>query len=67
MVLAFRPMDSVRCPAASAVWIFSPSGFHRVIAKPVHSETGKQNGCQVATMALSEVRGLSLWPIALIA
>jgi hypothetical protein len=42
-----------------AVWIFSPSGFHRVVAtKPVSSETDKQNGCQVPTMVLSEARGL---------
>jgi hypothetical protein len=27
---------------------------------PVHSETGKQNSCQVATMVLSEARGLWL-------
>jgi hypothetical protein len=42
----------------TAVWIFSPSGFHRVFAtKPVSSETDKQNGCQVPTMVLSETRG----------
>jgi hypothetical protein len=29
----------------AAVWVFSPSGFHRVVAtKPVRSETDKQNG-----------------------
>ena len=38
---------------ATAVWIFTPSGFHRVVAtKPVRSETNKQNGCQVPTMVL---------------
>jgi hypothetical protein len=42
-----------------AVWIFSVSGFHRVVAtKPVRSETDKQTGCQVPTMVLSEARGL---------
>ena len=43
----------------TAVWIFSPSGFHRVVAtKPVRSETDKQSGCEVPTMVLSETRGL---------
>ena len=42
-----------------AVWVFSPSGFHREVAtKPVRSETNKHNGCQVPTMVLSEARGL---------
>jgi hypothetical protein len=42
-----------------AVWVFFPGGFHRLFAtKPVSSETGKQNGCQVPTMVLSEARGL---------
>jgi hypothetical protein len=48
----------------TAVWSFSPSGFHRVVAtKPVRSETNKQNGCQVPTMVLSEARGLSLFRV----
>ena len=48
----------------TAVWIFSPSGFHRVFAtKPVRSETDKQNGCQVPTMVLSEAHGLSLFRV----
>jgi len=48
----------------AAVWIFSPSGFHRVVATtPVCSETDKRNGCQVPTMVLSEARGLSLFRV----
>jgi hypothetical protein len=59
MVPAFRPMDSVRSQPIAAVWTFPPSGFHRLVAaKPVRSETDKQNGCQVLTMVLSETRGL---------
>jgi len=59
MVLAVRPGARFGAQAHTAVWIFSSSGFHRVIAAmPVHSETDKQNGCQVATMVLSEARGL---------
>jgi hypothetical protein len=47
-----------------AVWIFSLSGFHRVVAtKPIRSETDKQTGCQVPTMVLSEARGLSLFRV----
>src|ERR1700682_5650484 len=48
----------------TAVWIFSPSGFHRMVATtPVCSETDKRNGCQVPTMVLSEARGLSLFRV----
>jgi hypothetical protein len=48
----------------TAVWIFSPRGFHRVVATtPVCSETDKRNGCQVPTMVLSEARGLSLFRV----
>src|SRR5712691_8194039 len=48
MVLAFRPMCSVRGTDGHAVWVFSPSGFHRLVAtKPVSSETRKQIGGQV--------------------
>jgi len=48
----------------TAVWIFSPSGFHRMFATtPVCSETDKRNGCQVPTMVLSEARGLSLFRV----
>jgi hypothetical protein len=51
-------------PPHAAVLIFSPSGFHRVIAAmPVHSEAGKQYSCQVATMVLSEARGLWLFRV----
>ena len=47
-----------------AVWTFSVSGFHRVVAtKPIRSETDKQTGCQVPTMVLSEARGLSLFRV----
>ena len=48
----------------TTVWIFSPRGFHRVVATtPVCSETDKRNGCQVPTMVLSEARGLSLFRV----
>jgi len=64
MVLAVRPRTRFVAPPHAADLIFSPSGFHRVIAAmPVHSETGKQNSCQVATMVLSEARGLWLFRV----
>jgi hypothetical protein len=41
----------------TAVWGFSPSGFHRLFAtKPVSSETDKQIGGQVPTMVLLGTR-----------
>ena len=50
--------------SSAAVWTFSVSGFHRVVAtKPIRSETNKQTGCQVPTMVLSEARGLSLFRV----
>jgi hypothetical protein len=58
-VLNFRAMDSGAGYCGPAVWVFSTSGFHRLFAtKPVRSETSKQYGGQVATIVLSETRGL---------
>jgi hypothetical protein len=43
----------------TAVWIFSPCGFHRgVVTNRVRSETDKQSSCQVPIMVLSEACGL---------
>ncbi|SRR6266436_5340284 len=57
-VLTFR----ATCSAPGhgpGVLVFSTSGVHRLFAtKPVSSETSKQNGGQMATMALSGTRGL---------
>jgi hypothetical protein len=40
---------------SAAVWIFSLSGFDRVVrTKPVRSETDKQNGCQVKQESIPE-------------
>jgi hypothetical protein len=48
------PWTRFSAQPGAAVWIFSPCGFHRVVAtKPVHSETDKQNGCWVPTMVLT--------------
>ena len=45
-----------------AVLVFTPSGFHRKFAtKPVCSETNKQSGDQVLTMALLGTRGPQLF------
>ena len=52
---AWAPARFVAQPVRS-VWIFSVSGFHRVVAtKPVRSETDKQNGCHVP-VGTEEVR-----------
>ena len=57
-VLNFRAMDSGAGNLDPAVWIFSPSGFHRFLAtKPVSSETSKQYDGQVVTIVLSGTRG----------
>src|SRR6202011_3922736 len=45
-----------------AVLVFTPSGFHRKFAtRPVCSETNKQSGDQVLTMALLGTRGPQLF------
>ena len=58
------PSTRFAAQPSAAVWIFTPSGFHRIVAtKPICSETDKQNGCQVPTMVLSEAHGLSLFRV----
>ena len=62
--LPSAPWTRLRTQPVQAVWIFSPSGFHRrVVTTPACSETDKQNGCQVPTMVLSEAHGLSLFRV----
>ena len=58
------PWTRFSAQPCAAIWIFSVSGFHRVVAtKLVHSETDKQTGCQVPTIVLLEARGLSLFRV----
>ena len=58
------PLTRFRAQPVTAVWIFTPSGFHRKVAMtPACSETDKHNGCQVPTMVLSEAHGLWLFRV----
>ena len=53
------PWSRFNAQPGTAVLVFIPSGFHRIVAtKPIRSETDKHNGCQVPTMVLSEAHGL---------
>jgi hypothetical protein len=64
VLLAFRPMDSVRCTADHGCLDFLYQRFSSdIVTKPVNSETHKQNGCHVPTMVLSEALGLSLFRV----
>ena len=64
MLLAFRPMDSVRCTAKYGCLDFLCQRFSSCfVTKPVRSETYEQNGCRVPTMVLSEAHGLSLFRV----
>src|SRR5258708_688451 len=59
-VLTSRAMSSVVGQCDPVVWVFSSSGFHRLVAtKPVSSETSKaERWANLVTIVLFGTRGL---------